>query len=139
MFYQLQRKIDCQERKAEWNSKEVAELKEMLQKKDAEISKLNQKIAFQEKKLQEQEKSLQEKTLLLNSLTTLVEQLYRAQDEQQQDKIKTRLCTLSADYHTKHAEELRSMVYVYYFSYNIIHTLIITQYGSTVYIGMTAL
>ena len=84
----------------------------MLEKKNEEISQLKEKISAQEAKLQEQGISLYQKSLLLTELTTLVQQLCRAQDEQQSDEIKKRLYNLTADYYQKQAEELRSMVSV---------------------------
>ena len=84
----------------------------MLEKKNEEISQLKGKISSQEEKLQEQGISLHQKSLLLNDLTTLVQQLCRAQDEQQSYEIKKRLYNLAANYYQKQAEELRSMVSV---------------------------
>ena len=85
----------------------------MLERKNEEISQLKQKISFQEEKIQEQGTSLHQKSLLLSNLTTLVQQLCRAQDEQQLYEIKKRLCNLAADYFQKQVEELRYMVSIH--------------------------
>ena len=84
----------------------------ILEEKNEEISELKEKISAQEEKLQEQEISLDQKSFLFSDLTTLVQQLCRAQDEQQSEEIKKRRCNLAADYYQKQAEELRSMVSV---------------------------
>ena len=112
MFSLTQRHIECLEGEAKQKSEDLDNLAMMLEKKNEEISQLKEKISAQEEKLQEQGISLHQKSLLLTELTTLVQQLCRAQDEQQSEEIKKRRCNLAADYYQKQAEELRSMVSV---------------------------
>ena len=106
----MQGQVDCLENEAKQKSKEMANLEMMLEERNLKIFQLKQKILSQEEKIQEQGISLHQKAILLSDLTILVEQLFRAQDEQQCYDIKKKLCELAATYYQKHAEELKSMV-----------------------------
>ena len=105
----IQGHIECLEGEAKQKSEDADNLAIMLEKKNEEISQLKEKISAQEEKLQEQGISLYQKSLFLKDLTTIVQQLCRAQDEQQSYEIKKRLYNLAADYYQKQVEELRSI------------------------------
>ena len=109
-IYPIQRHIEYLKEEAKQKSEVTVNFAMKLDKKNEEISQLEQIISSQEEKIQEQGISLHQKSLLLNNLTTLVQQLCTARDEQQSYEIKKRLCNLAANYYQKQAEELRSMV-----------------------------
>ena len=88
----------------------MKELEKSLKEKEAEILKLRQQISSQESSIAQREINLPEKTIHLSTLTSLIEQLYKAEDEQQQQSLKLTLCKREADYQQKQAEELRSKV-----------------------------
>ena len=91
-------------------SEEMKELEEQLKEKEAEILQLRQQISSKESSLTKGEISLPEKTSLLSDLTNLIEQLYKAQDDQQVQSLNLTLCRREADHHQKQAEELKSKV-----------------------------
>ena len=88
----------------------MKELKERLKEKEAEILQLQQQISSKESSLAKGEINLPEKTNLLIDLTILIEHLYKAQDEHQQQALNLTLCTREADHHQEQAKELKSKV-----------------------------
>ena len=88
----------------------MKELEKSLKEKETEILKLRQQISSQESCIAQRGINLPEKTIHLSTLTTLIERLYKAEDEQQQQSLNLTLCKEKADYHQKQAEELKSKV-----------------------------
>ena len=102
--------IDGLEQQAQRKSEEVKELQAKLKEKEAEVFKLQQEISSQESAIAQRGINLPKKTILLSSLTGLIERLYEAEDEKEQQSLNLTLCKREADYHQKQAEELRSKV-----------------------------
>ena len=88
----------------------MKELEKNLKEKETEVFKLRQQISSHESSIAQKGINLPEKTILLSNLTGLVERLYEAEDEKEQQSLDLTLCKREADYHKKQAEELRSKV-----------------------------
>ena len=104
----------------------MKELEKNLKEKEAEVFKLRQQISSHESSIAQKGINLPEKTILLSSLTGLIERLYEAEDEKEQQSLNLTLCKREADYHQKQAEELRSKV----------STLVSRSAVATPYIGI---
>ena len=107
----------------------MKELEKNLKEKEAEILQLRQQISSQESSIAQRGINLPEKTIHLSTLTSLIEQLSKAEDEQQQHALNLTLCKREADYHKKQAEELRSKVstlvtFYIIFYYKIIYCIL---------------
>ena len=87
----------------------MKKLEKSLKEKEAEILKLRQQISSQES-IAQRGINLPKKTIHLSTLTNLIEQLYKAEDEQQQQSLNLTLCKTEADYDQKQTEELRYKV-----------------------------
>ena len=98
------------EKEAQRRTEEMKELEKELKEKEADILQLRQLISSQESSIAQRGINLPEKTIRLSTLTRLIEQLYKAEDEQQQQSLNLTLCKREADYEQKQAEELRSKV-----------------------------
>ena len=102
--------IGSLEKETQRKSEEVKELEKKLKEKEAEVVELRQWISSQESSIAERGINLPEKTICLSTLTGLIERLYKAEDEQQQQFLSLTLCKTEVDYHQQQAKELRSKV-----------------------------
>ena len=91
-------------KEAQRKSEEVNKLEKRLEDKEAEILELRQRISSQQSSVEQTGINLSEKTSLLSTIAGLMERLYKAEDEQQQQNFKLTLLKKEADYHQKQAE-----------------------------------